>query len=145
MSVTGNTCSLQYHAFHHTLGRSFHYSFYFPFVYFLMSVCLGGHCMEFPPISSLTLPGWSFLDALTYSLPRIKWVIDQCHFIFNKVSKVYWFSCLVLVLLNPFSLTTKYFDSIYLGDAVAVSPRSCILFQVYPRDYVYYHLPWSSI
>ena len=85
---------IQYHGFHHTLGSSFHCLFYFPFVYLLMNGVPWWPCMEFPCISSLTFPHWSLVRVLTYSLPRMKWVIARCHFIFNKVSKVYqcWFS-----------------------------------------------------
>ena len=52
MCVACNTCSLQYHAFHHTLDMFFHCLFFSLLYTFWWIVCFGGHCMEFllPPL-----------------------------------------------------------------------------------------------
>ena len=82
-------------------GQVFSLLVLFPFfLTFWWIVCLRGHCMEFPPISSMTLPCWSFLKALTYSLLWIKRVIGQCHFIFNKLARSMSIGSLESLLLN---------------------------------------------
>ena len=64
------------------------------FAFFLCTfwwiVCLGDHCMEFPSISSVILPCWSLLKVLTYSLPRIKWVINQSSISITSISEIQW-------------------------------------------------------
>ena len=56
--------------------------------------------MEFPPISSLTLPCWSFLKVLTYSLPGIKWALTSAISSSTKLARSISVGSLEPLLLN---------------------------------------------